>query len=547
MSKSIVYSLLVLAYFGFSTLPFMEVSAQKIEIVSGNNQSTTVGQPLPNPLRVRVTGITSQIRLIVLFALGDIEMSFSETSDFSDEQAFKDLTSDGEHNIYVKVKPLADQSFFRDHFAVYVYFGNYQSLVKFTGKITDIVSFSSTSTTRSVDEDAAVGAAIGAPVSATFTKAHAWRYSLDGTDRNSFDIDANTGQLKVKTPLFYYIKSTYSVTVKFETYKKDFYGQDDITSSRTIEVTINVNDPGLPIIENERLTVLRIDDQTVALSWDIPTTLNADAITRYQYSIDGGQTWISTGSTDTSITITRDGVGNLPRDKFKIRVTNLIADGKRSVVISSPRPSRGLYQECPVGWQRTDGFAQPNPRVLIHEVNLEMDLQNRISIYKPNYVAIYVHPDEALENLDGWKLQVAVPYNHHRDYLLTAENAVVVDANIEGVEGGFAFIESPEKTPFPMVGMGFTGATVPGFDYRLYDDTGRKVDFGIACYKQGGIFQALKDMEDPRVLRNVLLETLDWDAATYIRSEWTVPTPAPAAPSLVEKTLVGTWANLKKR
>ena len=205
-----------------------------------------------------------------------------------------------------------------------------------------------------------------------------------------------------------------------------------------------------------------------------------------------------------------------------------------------------MYQ-CPVGWQRTDGFAQPNPRVLIYEVNLEMDLHNRVSIYKPNSVAIYVHPDEALENLDGWKLKVAVPYNLHRDYLLTAENSVVVDANIEGVEGGFAFIESPEESPFPMVGMGFTGATVPGFDYRLYDDTGRKVDFGIACYKQGGIFQALKDMEDPRVLRNVLLERLDWDAATYIRSEWTVPTPAPAAPSLVKKTVVGTWADLKKQ
>ena len=217
-----------------------------------------------------------------------------------------------------------------------------------------------------------------------------------------------------------------------------------------------------------------------------------------------------------------------------------------STIPATP-PKRKIVFQCPVGWQRTDSFARPNPRVLIHEVNLEIDLQNRISIYKPDYVAIYVHPDEALENLDGWKLQVAIPYNHHRDYLLTAENAVVVDANIEGVEGGFAFIESPEEAPFPMVGMGFTGVTVPGFDYRLYDETGRKVDFGIACYKQGGIFQALKDMEDPRVLRNVLLETLDWDAATYIRSEWRVPVPAPAAPSLLKKTVVGTWAALKKQ
>ena len=217
-----------------------------------------------------------------------------------------------------------------------------------------------------------------------------------------------------------------------------------------------------------------------------------------------------------------------------------------STLPEPPRKRKIIYQ-CPVGWQRTDSFARKTQRVIIYEVNLQMDMRDRVSIYKPISVVIYVHPDEALENLDGWKLHVGIPYNHHRDYLLTAENAVVVDANIEGVEGGFAFIESPEEAPFPMVGMGFTGAHVPGFDYRLCDDTGRKVDFGIACYKRGDIFQVLKEMEDPRVLRNVLLETLDWDAATYIRSEWTVPAPAPAAPSLIKKTVVGTWANLKKQ
>ncbi|MDE0016104.1 MAG: hypothetical protein OYL97_23080 [Candidatus Poribacteria bacterium] len=174
-----------------------------------------------------------------------------------------------------------------------------------------------------------------------------------------------------------------------------------------------------------------------------------------------------------------------------------------------------------------------------------MDLQNLVSIYKPIWVAIYVHPDEGLENLEGWKLHVAVPYNHHRAYLLTAENSVVVDAGF--VEGGFAFIENPEEAPFPMTGMGYTGATVPGFDYRLYDETGRKVDFGIACYKRGGIFQALRDMEDPKVLRNVSLKDIDWNAAWFIRSEWTVPVNVPGAPSLQGVNLVGKWADLKKQ
>ena len=197
-----------------------------------------------------------------------------------------------------------------------------------------------------------------------------------------------------------------------------------------------------------------------------------------------------------------------------------------------------------MGWVRSDGFAGRNRRVLLYEVNVEMDMQNRVSIYKPIWVAIYVHPDEELETLDGWKLQVAIPYNHHREYLLTAENSVVVDAGF--VEGGFAFIENIEADPFPMTGIGFTGSPAPGFDYRLYDDTGKRVDFGISCYKQFDIFQVLKDLEDPRVLRKVHLETLDWDAL-YIRSEWTVPTPVPAAPSLIKKNIVGTWADLKQQ
>ena len=157
------------------------------------------------------------------------------------------------------------------------------------------------------------------------------------------------------------------------------------------------------------------------------------------------------------------------------------------------------------------------------------------------------HPDEGLESLDGWKLQVAIPYNHHKAYLLTAENSVVVDANIEGVEGGFAFVANPDENPFPMTGMGFTGALVPGFDYRLYDDTGGRVDFGIACYKRGDIFHVLKNMEDPSVSeRSTLRHSTGMPTTLEVNGRFQFG-ECTGSPSLQGINLVGRWADLKKQ
>ena len=317
------------------------------------------------------------------------------------------------------------------------------------------------------------------------------------------------------------------------------------TESRTVTVRPLIDAPGTP----GGLNVERVKD-TAILTWSPPSDTEEDVIVRYEYSSDGGSTWESTGSSSTRYTVT----GLEARETYTFLIRGVYLDGgtsriislhgtsSNSVVLNYPR--RRIRQDCPVGWIRSDGFAGRNRRVLIYEVKVEMDIHNRVSIYKPVWVAIYVHPDEALENLDGWKLQVALPYNRHSEYLLTAENSVIVDADF--VEGGFAFIENPEATPFPMTGMGFPGSPAPGFDYRLYDDSGRRVDFGISCYKRFDIFQVLKATEDRRVLRKVLLESFDWDSH-YLRSEWTVVPPVPAAPSLIKGTIVGTWADLKKQ
>ena len=328
------------------------------------------------------------------------------------------------------------------------------------------------------------------------------------------------------------------------------------TASRTVTVRPLIDAPGTP----GTLNVERVDD-TAILTWSPPSDAEENVIVRYEYSDDGGSTWKSTRSSSTRYTVTGLEAGETYTfvirgvyiDGGTSRIISFSSDASNAVAITLPLPPKEPSKkprlfECPVGWQRSDRFAGSTRRALLYEVKLEMDIHNRVSIYKPVSVAIYVHPDEGLETLDGWKLQVAFPYNHHRTYLLTAENSVVVASKMEGVAGGFAVIENPEATPFPMVGMGFTGSLTPCFDYRLYDDKGKRVDFGIACYKRSDIFQVLKAMEDPSVLRQVDLETFDWDA-DYLRSEWTVPVPVnvPGAPSLQSVNLVGKWADLKKQ
>lgn len=194
---------------------------------------------------------------------------------------------------------------------------------------------------------------------------------------------------------------------------------------------------------------------------------------------------------------------------------------------------------CPVGWQRQDSFGTLTKRVLIHAVKLEVDINALPGIYKVIAIEIYADPDENLSDLEGWKLTLAKLYNYGMDYGLTAENSAFD-------ENGFTQIESPADTPFPITELSFLGQWLPGFDYRLFDTEGRRVDFGISCYKQGGLTPRLWTMETPRVERLLEIEHLDWEAI-YYRSEWSVPgAVAAGAPSAVRKNAVTSWAALKR-
>ena len=156
------------------------------------------------------------------------------------------------------------------------------------------------SATREVTENTTGTTGLGAPVSASDPENTTVTYSLTRGDVESFDVDANTGQLQTATGVDYDFetKDRYSVTVE---------AQDEQDGRATITVTINVIDddteepeaPGKPTVTAQTLNSLSI-------RWTAPDN-TGPAVNDYdvQYSEDGGAftNWPHTGpGTTTTIT-----------------------------------------------------------------------------------------------------------------------------------------------------------------------------------------------------------------------------------------------------
>lgn len=95
------------------------------------------------------------------------------------------------------------------------------------------------SATRSVDENVAADANIGAAITATDDDKDSLTYALGGANAASFSIDASTGQLLTKDSLNYETRSTYAVTVSVSD-GKDADGDADSATDDTIDVAIDV-------------------------------------------------------------------------------------------------------------------------------------------------------------------------------------------------------------------------------------------------------------------------------------------------------------------
>ena len=80
-------------------------------------------------------------------------------------------------------------------------------------------------------------------------------------------------------------------------------------------------------------------DGQVTLRWRAPANDGGDPITHYEYEQDGSGTWISTGSTDTSHTVT--GLNNGQTYIFRVRAVNAQGNGAVVTLEATPSPSTG--------------------------------------------------------------------------------------------------------------------------------------------------------------------------------------------------------------
>ena len=142
--------------------------------------------------------------------------------------------------------------------------------------------FSSTDGRRSISEDAAPGQDIGAAFSATDTDTGdtSLSYSLAGTDADSFDIDASTGQLTTRAALDYEAKSSYEVTVRVTDPSNAF---DDVAVTvgvENVEENGTVTLSGVPPEVGTRLTATLTDpDGDISdLGWQWQRSTSRDGV-----------------------------------------------------------------------------------------------------------------------------------------------------------------------------------------------------------------------------------------------------------------------------
>ena len=218
--------------------------------------------------------------------------------------------------------------------------------------------FSSSTATRSLDENTVPGVDIGAPVSATDDDGDDLTYTLEGVDASSFEIDGTTGQLRTRSGVTYdhESKSSYSVVVKAD---------DGNGGTATIAVTITVSDVDEPPDAPDELSASRVSTSPTSLfvSWEAPANEGRPPVDSYDVEYREGDTgnWRPGSSNVRETSATIEGLAEDTLYQVRVRATNVEGDGAWSSEGEArtgfrPMEVRSTWPLVPSGVESGDRF-----------------------------------------------------------------------------------------------------------------------------------------------------------------------------------------------
>ena len=184
-------------------------------------------------------------------------------------------------------------------------------------------AFAAATAARSVAENSAAGANVGAVIpAATDADGDSLTYTMGGTDAASFAFNASTRQITTRAGVTYdhEAKSSYTVTVT----------ASDDTDSDTVTVTITVTDVAEPPIAPAAPTVTATSGSTTGLdvSWTAPANAGKPAIVNYDVQYRAGNSGAFTNGPQ-NVTGTGTAIAGLAMDtayEVRVRATNAEGD-----------------------------------------------------------------------------------------------------------------------------------------------------------------------------------------------------------------------------
>ena len=180
-------------------------------------------------------------------------------------------------------------------------------------------AFASAADARSVPENTPPGQDVGAPITATDPDGDPLTYTLAGPDAASFDIEAESGQLKTKAGVTYdhEVKASYAVTVR---------ATDPLDAGAAIAVTVLIMDVDEKPATPDAPTVRATDGSSTDLlvTWIAPDTNGGPPLIGYDVQYRQGATgdWNDWENDGTGTTATITGLNTSTDYQVRVRALN---------------------------------------------------------------------------------------------------------------------------------------------------------------------------------------------------------------------------------